>query len=101
MTDKQEPVLFGVPHRPEWLALHDEPVLRPELPIVDAHHHLWEHPAERYLLEEFASDLDEGHNVVATVYVQAASHYRQEGPARFAPLGETEFASAAARRALA
>jgi L-fuconolactonase len=100
MTDTPEPVLFGVPHRPGWLALHDEPALWPELPIVDAHHHLWAHP-ERYLLEEFGADVADGHDVVATVYVQAASHYRTDGPARFAPLGETEFASATARRALA
>ena len=28
---------------PEFLAKHDEPVLDPELPIVDPHHHLWDH----------------------------------------------------------
>ena len=29
------------PPDPAWLARHDEPVIEPDLPIVDAHHHLW------------------------------------------------------------
>ena len=101
MTDPQEHVLFGVPHRPQWLALHDEPVLQPGLPIVDAHHHLWDLPAERYLLEELDEDLRDGHHIVATVHVQCGSGYRPDGPAHLAPVGETEFASAIARRAAA
>jgi predicted TIM-barrel fold metal-dependent hydrolase len=89
-----------VPHRPEWLALHDEPALLPDLPIVDAHHHLWSRGHERYLLEDFKADLDDGHRIVATVHVQCGSHYRTSGPARMAPVGETEFASGVARQAL-
>ncbi|MBU2287415.1 MAG: amidohydrolase family protein [Gammaproteobacteria bacterium] len=72
----------------------------PELPIVDAHHHLWVRPHERYLLEEFQRDLAEGHRIVATVHVQCGSHYRREAAAHMAPVGETEFASETARRAL-
>ena len=33
----------AAPHiaiRPEWLALRTEPTLKPDLPIIDAHHHL-------------------------------------------------------------
>jgi L-fuconolactonase len=98
MKHVHEPRLFGVPSRPEWLALHEEPVLMPDLPIVDAHHHLWQLEHERYLLDEFRRDLDDGHRVVATVHVQCGSQYRRDGPARLAPVGETEFASAVARR---
>jgi len=32
MQHPRDPVLFDVPHRPEWLALHDEPALLPDLP---------------------------------------------------------------------
>jgi len=28
-----------LPIRKEWLKLHQEEILEPELPIVDAHHH--------------------------------------------------------------
>src|ERR1043166_5895895 len=31
-------------NRAQWLALRREEILEPELPIVDAHHHLWERP---------------------------------------------------------
>ena len=95
-----EASLFDVRPRPEWLALHDEEVLLPGLPIVDAHHHLWHRAHERYLLEEFEADLADGHRVVATVHVQCGSAYRQSGPLGFAPVGETEFASAVARQSL-
>ena len=93
--------LFAAPARHDWLALHDEPALLPDLPIVDAHHHLWARDHERYLLDDIQADLADGHRIVATVHVQCGSHYRQHGPARSAPLGETEFASDVARRSLA
>ncbi|MEC4511752.1 amidohydrolase, partial [Klebsiella pneumoniae] len=37
--------IVTAPHlavRNEWLALHREAPLQPELPIIDAHHHLWD-----------------------------------------------------------
>lgn len=100
MQHLRDPALFDAPHRPEWLALHDEPALLPDLQIVDAHHHLWSRGHERYLLEEFKADLNDGHRIVATVHVQCGSHYRTSGLARMAPVGETEFASEVARQAL-
>src|SRR5262245_61504008 len=34
-----------------WLAKQaHEPILEPDLPIVDPHHHLWDHANHRYLL---------------------------------------------------
>ena len=101
MAPTRDPLLFDVPDRPEWLALHDEAALQPDLPIVDAHHHLWARAHQRYLLEEFQRDLADGHRIVATVHVQCGSHYRTTGPDRLAPVGETEFASEVARCALA
>lgn len=43
-----------------WLDQHVEPVEDPELEIIDPHHHLWDHPEHRYLLDEFKRDLDSG-----------------------------------------
>ncbi|MBN3269973.1 amidohydrolase [Bordetella bronchiseptica] len=82
-----------IPIRPDWLALRREPVLEPGLPIVDAHHHLWDRPGQRYLFDELRADLRTGHNVLATVYVQCRSMYRCDGPTHMRPVGETEFAN--------
>ena len=82
--------------RPEWLALREEDVLDPARPIVDPHHHLWDRGGQRYLIEEISSDIASGHNVIATVYVEARSMYRARGPEAFRPVGEVEFANGAA-----
>jgi hypothetical protein len=68
------------PVRQDWLDRRREPALEPELPIVDPHHHLWVRPGWRYMLDDFLADVGTGHNVVATVFVQANSMYRDAGP---------------------
>ena len=80
-----------LPVRQEWLDRRTEPILEPELPIVDPHHHLWDRPGWRYLLDELLADTSSGHNVGATVYVQARAMYRATGPEEMRPVGETEF----------
>ena len=84
------------PRGNEWLALTSEPTLEPEIPICDPHHHFWEYrpePADyqRYLLEDLAADITSGHNVRSTVFVEARSSYRTEGPEELRPVGEVEF----------
>src|SRR5437588_4203271 len=75
-----------------WLAKAPaEPILEPELPIIDTHHHLWDRPDHRYLLDELLADLGTGHNVVATVFLECHAMYRAHGPAEMKPVGETEF----------
>ncbi len=78
------------PVRPAWLNQVQEEVLDPALPIIDPHHHLWEHEGNRYLLQELASDLTGGHNVVSTVYLQCGWQLRQDGPAAYRAVGETQ-----------
>jgi L-fuconolactonase len=80
-----------VPVREDWLARRAEPALEPGLPIVDPHHHLWDRPGWRYLLPELLADTGQGHNVVATVFVQCRAMHRADGPEEFRPVGETEF----------
>jgi len=89
--------MFGPP-RPEWLALHTEPIIDPDRPIVDSHQHLWDHPGNRYMAEDFAADLATGHNIVASVYMECASHYRETGPEALRPVGEVELAASLAAR---
>ena len=81
----------GVGARDAWLAQTTEPVLEPALPIIDPHHHLWDHPGSRYMLDEILRDTGSGHRVLATVFVECASMYRADGPEAMRPVGETEF----------
>ena len=83
----------------KWLALHTEPVLDPARPIVDPHHHLWDRGGVRYMMEEMTDDIAMGHNVIATVYVEARSLYRASGPEAFRPVGEVEFVNGVAAMA--
>ena len=80
----------------DWLALTQEPILEPELPICDPHHHFWDFrtgriPYQRYLLHELIADVDCGHNVRSTVFIEARAMYRATGPAELRPVGEVEF----------
>ncbi len=55
-----EPTRYGRIFKPDdaWLAkAPQEPVLEPELAIVDTHHHLWDFPGYRYLLDELLIDI--------------------------------------------
>jgi predicted TIM-barrel fold metal-dependent hydrolase len=78
--------------RPEWLAQWDEEILQPALPVIDSHHHLWDHHGG-YRLDELAADAGSGHRIVATVYAQCGWCY-DGGDPRFAPVGETRAAAA-------
>jgi predicted TIM-barrel fold metal-dependent hydrolase len=100
-----------------------EPIIEPGLPIVDAHHHLWFlsqaalaardkevsiaaraftptiHRCARYLFDEFMTDLNSGHNVRASVFVDAHAMYRASGPDALKSVGEVEFANGVAAMA--
>ena len=80
----------------DWLALTREETLEPAIAICDPHHHFWDFrleriPYQRYLLHELAADINCGHNVRSTVFIEARSMYRPTGPAELRPVGEIEF----------
>src|SRR5947209_713203 len=85
-----------LPIRQAWLDRRKEPILEPDLPIVDPHHHLWDRPGWRYLLDDLLLDVSSGHNILATVFVQARAMYRETGPVEMRPVGETEFVNGVA-----
>ncbi len=77
----------------------EEPI-DPGLPVIDSHHHLFDRASDglyrhvrrrRFLLDEYLEFLGDGHNVVASVLLQARSMYRADGPEEMKPIGETEF----------
>jgi L-fuconolactonase len=84
--------------RPEWLALQREPILEPELALVDPHHHLWDLHGG-YLLDELVADTSSGHRIVATVFSQCGWAYRDGGPDAMKPVGETARVAAIALEA--
>lgn len=90
-----------VPHPDAaWLALHDETALEPDLPIIDAHHHLWDKTGARFLLDEFAEDLDDGHNVLSTVFIEATAKPEDGDAPPLTPLDEVRMARGVAEESL-
>ena len=73
-----------------------EAALAPDLEICDPHHHLWDHPTSRYLLDELHEDTGPCHRVTSTVFVECLSAWRTDGPEAFRPVGETAFVAAQA-----
>jgi len=82
--------------REVWLAQVQEPIVEPEREICDPHHHLWDSPRSRYLLDELLADTGSGHNIVSTVFLECAAMYRADGPEALRPVGETEFVNGVA-----
>ena len=89
------------PVRPDWLAIHQEAALEPDMPIIDAHHHLWGEARGRYLLEDFLADAGGGHDIRASVFIECDSFYRHGGNPLFHPVGEVEHVAAMAEQAAA
>ena len=81
------------PVRQDWLDKHHENIIDPDLPIIDPHHHLWDRPGYRYLLQDFLRDVISGHNIRATLFEECGAMYRSKGPQELRSLGETEFAT--------
>ncbi len=76
-----------------------EEILEPDLPIIDAHHHLWDVPGYQYYLDDLLADLKSGHRIEQTVFVQCGYAYRDAGPETLRPVGETECVAAIAAEA--
>src|SRR6516162_3157635 len=86
------------PHYPDpaWLALRQEEIIESRLEIVDPHHHLWDRPGHRFLINELLADTGSGHNITQTVFIECGSMYRADGPVEMKPVGETEFVNGTA-----
>src|SRR6188474_1467429 len=88
----------------DWLALTQEPIFEPELPICDPHHHFWDFrrariPYQRYLPHELMADVGSGHNVRSTVFIEARAMYRADGPAEMRPVARSSSSRASPQRA--
>ncbi len=87
----------------DWLAQIREDAIDPDLPICDPHHHLWDRREgrveRRYLMDEIQKDLQTGHNIVSTVFIEHLAMYRADGPVEMKYVGEVEFANGIAAMA--
>lgn len=88
------------PTSQDWLDVVFEPVVDPDAPIIDPHHHLWPAGGSMpYGLADLEADLTSGHNVVDTVFVECGAAYdRSGGEGAFAAVGETAYVTAEAER---
>ena len=68
-------------------------VIEPDLPIVDAHHHLWPPGSWRqYSASDLHRDIGSGHNIRATVFAECRANYDWENPDRaMVPVTEVEY----------
>ncbi len=78
----------------------EETPLDPDLPIIDGHHHLFDHASDgfaaitqrrRFLIDDYVGYVGEGHNLVATVAVEAHGMYAADGSPELRAVNETEF----------
>lgn len=73
-----------------------EPILDPDIPIIDAHMHLYWDAKKRYMFQEYADDTQAGHRIVGSVYIETQAFKRPYGPELLQPIGEIEFANGVA-----
>ncbi|MFS0738774.1 amidohydrolase family protein [Sphingomonas sp. 1P06PA] len=74
----------------EWLSrAAPEPILLPDLPIVDPHHHLWDRGGHRYLRDDLLADLSAGHRIEKSVFVECRAFYDATAHEPLQPVGET------------
>jgi L-fuconolactonase len=81
------------------LAAAAEAALEPDLPIIDPHHHLWDFPSHRYLLDDLLADTGSGHNIEQTVFIECAVFYRPDVGKAMRVVGEVEFVNGVAAMA--
>ena len=90
--NKKNPYL---PINKEWLDLHKEEALLPDLEIIDPHHHLWDLEFGKYLNDDFIEDINKsGHNIKASVYIMSSANTKiyDQNSNEFSTLPEIKFA---------
>ena len=92
-----------------------EPILEPDLPIIDPHHHLWDLRAMMgafpqplhsfiasialtpyYAFNEIQAEIASGHNVIGTVFMECGAFYNAAASDALKVVGEVEFVNGVA-----
>ncbi|MBP2563172.1 putative TIM-barrel fold metal-dependent hydrolase [Neorhizobium galegae] len=73
-----------------WQDVPPEPVIEPELQIIDPHQHFWRKPDNDFLPSDYAAEAAaSGHRIAGTVFIECGSNHFSDGPAPLRPVGET------------
>lgn len=92
-----------MPRKPAWQRAAAEVPIRPDMPIIDSHHHFWDDRSlalvyGRALPEDMAAMIAaSGHKIAATAFVECKWKYCADGPEALRCVGETEAVEAALR----
>lgn len=92
-----------------------ETILEPDLAIIDPHHHLWDlrpllpmfpeprHrfletlvPAAHYTFDQLLGDIQTGHNIIGTVFMECGAFYDASRSEEMKPVGEVEYVNGVA-----
>lgn len=92
-----------------------ETILEPELAIIDPHHHLWDlrallpmfpeprHrfletlvPAAHYTFDQLLGDVQTGHNIIGTIFMECGAFYDSARKEAMKPVGEVEYVNGVA-----
>lgn len=68
-----------------------EDIILPDLPIVDAHIHLWDRTGFDYFAPNYLADVDDGHNVTSSIYVECNMGYDPSLPEDMKPVSEIHY----------
>lgn len=74
----------------------DEEIIDPDVAILDSHHHLFDRPHLKYMLDDYLEDARAGHNIIGSVYVETKAFAGPDGPEALRPVGEVQFANGVA-----
>ena len=68
-----------------------EEIVFPDLAIIDPHVHMWDKSGFDYYAPELLADVEDGHKVEQTIYVECHMGYNNDPREEFQPVGETEY----------
>ena len=80
-----------MPENVDSTNIYTEKALETELPICDAHQHVWNFESSRYLVADFIKDASGGHNIKQSVAVQSRGNYKPLPGCGMTPVEETLF----------
>ncbi len=85
-----------------WLDQVREDIVDPERAIIDPHHHIWKKRFNRdYVLEQYWSDTNSGHNIVKTLFMECRAFYDKDAAEHLQSVGETKYIAELAKQSKA
>lgn len=66
-----------------------EEIVDPDLPVIDAHIHLW--TRDNYFAPDFIADVQAGHKVVSSIYVECSMAYSDDPREAYRPVAENRY----------